>query len=154
MENPIIPKPVTIVSFASPYVGNKEYRRAFQLAEQKGLVRHLRVTNRRDAVPLAPMMAIPQFRLYKHVGLALKLYELHDESCDCEFQYPRPGLLSKVQRMWVNSFFLNLVGKPKTYLKYHGCAEHSSRLDRYKIQLSNRTLEDVYQEFLNNNNHN
>jgi len=40
-----IPKPVTCVSVASPYVGDKRYRTAFRLSERRGNLRHLRLAN-------------------------------------------------------------------------------------------------------------
>jgi hypothetical protein len=43
---------ITAISFASPQVGNKGYNEAFQELERKGLIRHLRVSNQGDVVPL------------------------------------------------------------------------------------------------------
>ena len=45
---------ITAISFASPQVGNKGYNEAFQELERKGLIRHIRVSNQSDVVPLGP----------------------------------------------------------------------------------------------------
>lgn len=57
---------ITIISFASPRVGNQGFKNAFNAQNN---IKHYRITNKRDIVP-----AIPMFR-YKHVGEHLHLNE-------------------------------------------------------------------------------
>lgn len=88
----IIPKPVTCVSIASPYVGDDSFRQAHQMLEGLGKLRHLRVTNHKDVVTASPKVS---FRwsfygmssdddgghvgsLFKHVGMNLRLYQNQD----------------------------------------------------------------------------
>lgn len=57
---------ITIVSFASPRVGNKEWKNNF---ESKENLIHYRVTNNRDIVTALPMWD------YHHVGINVQLFE-------------------------------------------------------------------------------
>jgi hypothetical protein len=59
-----IPNQVTVVSFASPRVGNFGWKEAF---EKKANLTHYRVTNRKDIVTAFPSI------LYYHVGEAIKI---------------------------------------------------------------------------------
>ena len=55
--SPAITAPVTIVSVASPRVGNVGFARAFVGLESRGRVRHLRIANHRDPVTLGPTVS-------------------------------------------------------------------------------------------------
>jgi predicted lipase len=44
------PKPVTVISIASPRVGNIRFSHAFQELEIHGRLQHIRVANRKDVV--------------------------------------------------------------------------------------------------------
>lgn len=57
---------ITVVSFASPRVGNMEWRKAF---EAKSNLTHYRIANNRDVVTAFPMYK------YKHVGENIRLFE-------------------------------------------------------------------------------
>ena len=57
---------ITVVSFASPRVGNKEWKKDF---ESKENLTHYRITNNRDIVTALPMWD------YHHVGINLQLFE-------------------------------------------------------------------------------
>jgi len=57
---------VTVISFASPRVGNYEWKQAF---EQKTNLTHYRITNNRDIVT-----AFPLYRYY-HVGHNIRLFD-------------------------------------------------------------------------------
>ena len=46
--------PITAISFASPQVGNRGYNEAFQRLESNGYLRHVRVSNQGDLVPVNP----------------------------------------------------------------------------------------------------
>ena len=59
-----IPNEVTVVSFASPRVGNFGWKEAF---EKKENLTHYRITNRKDIVTAFPSI------LYYHVGEAIKI---------------------------------------------------------------------------------
>ncbi|KAL7470414.1 hypothetical protein ACHAXS_010653 [Conticribra weissflogii] len=53
-HSPSLPRPVTIVSVASPRVGNFEFARTFTQFESYGYIRHLRIANHKDPVTLGP----------------------------------------------------------------------------------------------------
>lgn len=59
-----IDKHVTIVSFASPRIGNHEFRKAF---DKQDNLTHYRISNHRDIITAAPMI------LFQHVGINLSL---------------------------------------------------------------------------------
>ena len=58
---------ISCISFASPLVGDKGFRRAFAILETDRL-RHVRITNGRDFVPLAPPLP-----WYRHTGVQVHL---------------------------------------------------------------------------------
>jgi len=57
---------ITVVSFASPRIGNAEWKKAF---DEKANLTHYRVTNDRDIVTAFPMYK------YHHVGKTVRLFE-------------------------------------------------------------------------------
>ena len=57
---------ITVVSFASPRVGNQKFKEVFDAKEN---LKHYRVTNNRDLITAAPMI------FYKHVGTNIALSE-------------------------------------------------------------------------------
>jgi len=52
-----LPQPVTVVSVASPRVGNIHFARTFALFESEGKIRHLRVANHKDPITLGPTIS-------------------------------------------------------------------------------------------------
>ncbi len=68
-----IPNDIIVVSFASPRIGNSDWKNAFN---QKSNLTHFRVTNHRDVVTAAPMFN------YKHVGHCIRVFD------DCTKFYP------------------------------------------------------------------
>jgi len=52
-----IPLPVTVVSVASPRVGNLAFARTFAEMESQGKLRHLRIANHKDPVTLGPTVS-------------------------------------------------------------------------------------------------
>jgi predicted lipase len=66
------------VSFASPFVGDQAFRDSFYKWEKTNKVKHLRISNYEDVVPLIPFTTLPalpgKFFAYKHTGVNVKLY--------------------------------------------------------------------------------
>ena len=52
-----LPLPVTVVSVASPRVGNISFARTFAELESQGKLRHLRIANNKDPVTLGPTVS-------------------------------------------------------------------------------------------------
>lgn len=63
-------KPITAVSLASPFVGDDGFNNAFQFLERNGKLRHLRVSNEKDAVTVSLSLGG-----YTHSGINLHLSE-------------------------------------------------------------------------------
>lgn len=63
-----IPKPVIAISFASPIAGNDNYLRAFQDLEKEDKLRHIRVSNSHDVVPV-------ELPTYRQTGVNFHLRE-------------------------------------------------------------------------------
>ena len=170
----IIPKPVTCVSIASPYVGDESFRLAHQMLEGLGKLRHLRVSNHKDVVTASPKMS---FRwsfpssmddgghvgsLFKHVGMNLRLFQ-HDKTAVTkepavppnlfEISYPkvRSGFFmthyfDEMSRGWDQSPFANLSCNPMEYLTWpwHNIREYNTRLARNKGALQRLSLNELY----------
>jgi len=145
------PAPIRIISFASPYVGDQEFRNAFQQQERKGALVHLRVTNNEDMVTLMPFATFSLFdgliNTCKHVGMQLKLYPNTVpflRSHTHRFVYPKPGdWTGEIGRAIQNNALLGISLK---VLPNHLCPEYDSRLERSKDALSQSdlTLSDLY----------
>jgi hypothetical protein len=130
-----IPKPITCISYASPFVGTDGFRTAFTLLEQMGHIRYLRVNNDADTVPTIPPFSLGwKKRLYKHVGINLRLY-------DDSFILSHPnsngwGFVNAVR---------NSVLKPVwSVLTYHSLQTHEDRMDAQKERLQHMNLDDLY----------
>lgn len=59
---------ISCISFASPLVGDEGFRRAFAVLEEEDRLRHVRITNERDFVPL-----LPPLPCYRHTGVQVHL---------------------------------------------------------------------------------
>jgi len=60
-------KTVNAISYASPRVGNYYYQKAFEELEMKGILRHIRVSNKHDVVAVAPSIGYYQTGINLHV---------------------------------------------------------------------------------------
>ena len=74
MEKKGIPFPLICMTYASPYVGDSNFRKAFEQLETKGRLRHIRVSNQNDAVPVLPPGG------YQHTGINLHLKDQKKEN--------------------------------------------------------------------------
>ena len=117
-----LPQPVTIVSVASPRVGNMEFARTFTEFESQGKLRHLRVANHKDPVTLGPTVSNKRVltlatmafsplgylalklsgneagaeETYYHTGMKLKLRREAQEGAQlCELSYSGAPFLLK-----------------------------------------------------------
>jgi Lipase (class 3) len=118
----IIPKPVTCISIASPYVGDESFRQAHQLLEGLGKLRHMRVSNHMDVVTASPKVSF-RWRFYggnddgghvgslfKHVGMNLRLHqhEKHVDVAGSSTQHlPSPSYEISYPKVSFGFFFIN-----------------------------------------------
>lgn len=145
-DNALIPKPVINVSFASPFVGDQKFRDEFQKREILGLIRHIRVSNEDDIVPLVPFttLSIPPM-LYKHTGLNVRLYNpTWWRNINYEVSFPKnDDILDEVVRAAKNNIFLGIEANT---LFNHLCPEYRSRLDGSAELLKKLHLETMYRD--------
>jgi Lipase (class 3) len=165
-----IPKPVTVVSIASPYVGDASFRGAHQLLEGMGKLRHLRVSSSKDVVPLHPKVSFRwQFydsrshvgALFKHVGVNVRLLEEHG-SFDVSYPKALPlaedggplppvsnlfdAFLDELSRGWLQTWPANFCWNPVDYLTWpaHRLRDYHRRLKSCRRRLANLELNEVY----------
>eukprot|EP00986_Skeletonema_menzelii_P011853 scaffold6236_cov124-Skeletonema_menzelii.AAC.3 len=137
---------VTNVSFASPYCGDQGFRDHFYELEKKNLIRHIRISNDEDVVPLIPFVAPNGFapvEMYKHTGMNIRMYNA-DELLfpKCRLFYPKMGSLpNEVRNAVVNNVPMGLsVG----VISKHLCPEYSSRLESSSEELKKISVEGLY----------
>mmetsp|Transcript_2442 Transcript_2442/g.3484 ORF Transcript_2442/g.3484 Transcript_2442/m.3484 type:complete len:436 (+) Transcript_2442:154-1461(+) len=129
-----IPKPISCISFASPFNGTAGFQKAFTQLEKMGLIRYLRITNDNDVVPTVPPFSLGlRRRLMKHVGINLRLkdnsFSLH---------HPNTNGLGNALR--------NSVVKPVwSVMKYHLLPLHDERMDKQQKVLQDMYLHDLYE---------
>lgn len=68
-----IEKPIMNISFASPFVRDKAFLDSFQKLQEDGKLRHLRISNEDDIVPLMPFASYTGTRYYQ-TGINVRLY--------------------------------------------------------------------------------
>eukprot|EP00536_Pseudo-nitzschia_multiseries_P005918 jgi/Psemu1/14020/gm1.14020_g len=141
-------KPITNVSFASPFVGDEKFRENFIDLERKRKVRHLRISNYQDVVTLIPATTLPGFSgigLFKHVGMNIRLYGGGDLLAPSYRRfYPKLGSFTDGLR---NAMHANLMlGLSPTPIKFHLMPEYNKRIENKKTveELSKLTLDELY----------
>jgi hypothetical protein len=129
--SPSVPLPVTVVSVASPRVGNIAFARSFAEMESQGKIRHLRIANHKDPVTLGPTvsskralaMSAKTFsplgylalrltgndeggdeEVYFHTGIKLKLFKDVSavSSQRCELSYSGASIISNAKKPVAN----------------------------------------------------
>ena len=136
--------PILNVSFASPFVGDQVFRDHFYDWEKMNRVKHLRVANYEDVVPLIPVCTFPgaDFHFYKHTGMHVKLFNkslLHHYTY--QLAYPKKDCLVNEVR---NSVHSNLFNGVNINMLNHLCPEYEKRLSAAKDDLEKVNLWDLY----------
>jgi len=127
-----IPKPITCISFASPYVGTTGYHQAFTELEKMNLIRYLRVTNTDDVVTTIPSFSMGwpwNMHAYKHVGINL---DLADDSF--AFQEGPSGFAYSMFKSWLGV----------TALEHHRLRLYESRMKSHSDTLKDMKIDDLY----------
>jgi len=124
-----IPDQITAVTFASPVVGNKPFQEKFHKLEEKGFLRHYRITNKGDLVPgippsglrFIPAKATRSLKKYVQNGLKIELQE--------------DGKVTISDDITPNSFTSQAKLNLKQNLKYHMVAEFKTRVEKAEKKL-------------------
>lgn len=119
-------KPVVNISFASPYVGGKVWSEAFKLLEKAGRVQHIRVSSKKDAVPLLS----PTFD-YQHVGVNLYLDPSLETKCDIIYRGKRS--------LWGQWSF--------SQVKAHSLKQYHTRCKTIGPYIGDLTINEIYEKF-------
>jgi hypothetical protein len=134
------------ISFASPFVGNEEFRQSFIDAERKRKIEHLRISNYQDMVTLIPNISPFPIEGYKHVGMNIRLYEGGDLLAPGYRRfYPKQGgaVLNDIRNMLHTSL---VVGLSVGIIGKHLCPEYQKRLEYEKTaeELKKLTVSELY----------
>lgn len=132
-------RPVEVISFASPFVGDYRFRKAFKGLERNGKIVHARIVNANDFGTMVPFFPVGEFvddlddvlhlkRLklnwYRHVGLQVILAENKKVLVDYPF---KETFLAEIWRTLKSNLFFSLPYVLK------GVENHD--LDRYERHL-------------------
>eukprot|EP00980_Cylindrotheca_fusiformis_P010246 scaffold2277_cov137-Cylindrotheca_fusiformis.AAC.1 len=131
--DPDIPKPVSVINFASPRVGGRHFLLAARWLERRRWLRMLRVVNDNDTIAAMPMTN------YHHIGMQVRLYkEIGREPI---FTYPseEESYRKFVGRLWQNSLITSL------NLGYDH-ADYRERVDKDQLSLVKYDLNDLYDD--------
>lgn len=139
-------KPVINVSLASPFVGDDQLRKSLQDLEKNNKIRHLRISNEDDIVPLIPFVSLPfplPITLYKQTGLNIRLYnKTWWRNFTFKISYPKPDdPTNELANAVSQNIFLGLTLKTPTN---HLSPEYRKRLDSSKSSLESFNLENMY----------
>jgi hypothetical protein len=134
-----LPKPISCITYSSPFVGTKGFRTAFEQLEEDGNLRCLRILNTKDIVPTIPCFSFSLIpRLYKHVGINLRLSHK-----GYEFVYPT-GL-----NFWTGivNACKSIVFKPFWRVGYfHSIELQYVRLMENKSTFEEKHINQIYQD--------
>jgi len=116
--SPNVALPVTIVSIASPRVGNLAFARTFAEMESQGKLRHLRIANHKDPVTLGPTVSSKRAlalsaKAFSPLGYLALMVSGNGEGGDEEIYY-HTGMKMKLFKN------VSAVGSQRCMLSYSG----------------------------------
>lgn len=158
---------VNVISYASPYVGTKNFQEAFRGLERENKLRHIRISNDNDCIPANPCIGG-----FQHAGVNLQLRRsgpavIHFEGIEnpslpatfIVFLSAAASILIKVLSMFVGvlSFLPTFPLLPsvvlayvtlKLLLKSHGLDQYRERFETGRDEFYDLTIEELYQDRL------
>lgn len=154
----IVPLPVTVVSMASPRVGNIAFARAFADMESQGKLRHLRIVNHGDPVPLGPIgfeqttLAVTtekngqsgEEEASYHTGIEMRLFKNVSASSShrVDLTYSGSDVISRTEKSP-----LTVIGNGNSEeIACHYSTAYSDRLAYVESDLEGLTLNAVYRK--------
>jgi hypothetical protein len=133
-EYDAIPRPITCITFAAPFIGTKGTKIATEHMEKAGLLRSLRMCHPEDIVPTLPFVSMCRHQLMKHVGINVRIggsgFRIEHSS--------RANFLTALR----NSMF-----KPVWCVyRWHNLSFHEGRFAREAKELKKLTLDGLYKD--------
>lgn len=157
LGDPNIPTPVNCVSVASPIVGNNAYAEAFAHLEAYGKLRHLRIENKFDLIPmmpsyllLRPALVFTPSAIYRQVGVRLRLYRGENGFEICYKKCPKwpyimwTDFIASLRLLAFATFYFTFMFRHA--LEYHGFQEYKNRLESNKCVLKHLDLNGLYDD--------
>lgn len=166
--------PVVVISIASPQVGSSSFCEAFHSLERARRLQHLRVSNKEDVITHLPFLTLKVTafspllaavfgpgNLYKHCGVHLELKSLEEESvtktehfvCHSRGNGEIIDSISEefkrsiaAARLLAESMKPVTTGDFDALTCFHSCREYEARLMACKENLSQVTLNELYQD--------
>jgi hypothetical protein len=168
--------PVVVISIASPRVGDKKFRSAFQALEKMQRLQHLRISNKEDLVTLMPFLDIKStafsplltvvrggaWNVYKHCGIHLecssvlehndnvnkpyRLSYVKDQADEGEGTYYSEEIKRSIEDAKALLGNLKHATDVEKATSYHSCDEYEARLQSCKKFLMTRTLDQLYSD--------
>jgi len=117
--------PIVNITFASPYVGGKGWKQAFQTLEKAGKIQHIRVSNKDDVVP-----SVIATSNYTHVGVNLFLNPKAKNGNGYDISY-----IGNRSLFWQWSL---------SPMKHHTMDEYFERKNKIKDNLRDLTISSLY----------
>jgi len=134
------------VSFASPFVGDQQFRDKFYELEQEGKIKHLRFSNYEDLVPLVPYSTLtpvgPGAHTYKHTGINVKLFnKTFVHPYHYKLSYPMKNSLPNELR---NAMRANIFNGFNVNILNHLLDEYNERLNNGKEDVEKINIFSLY----------
>mmetsp|Transcript_4241 Transcript_4241/g.6093 ORF Transcript_4241/g.6093 Transcript_4241/m.6093 type:complete len:420 (+) Transcript_4241:3-1262(+) len=130
--DPEIPKPVSVINFASPRVGNADFREAITTLEKNNDIRFCRFVNENDSITIIPTLN------YTHVGLQVKLNE--SPKVDPLVRYPKTSdVWTILWNAWDNSI-------PSAFNLGYDHSDYRERIETHKEKIAKLSVNELYKD--------
>lgn len=161
LDSALIKSPIVCISIASPKVGNSEFCKAFEYLESQGRLRHIRVVNGGDVIPMMPEKNILSSYVnvvfnptenFQQTGIKVKLY-FGEHGMKVSYNKKRRSFrfVGKRTKGFGYKTFLLGTGPAGLFnaLKHHSCCTYLERIRANKEnlrQISSDTLYELRQQ--------
>ncbi len=129
-----LPEKITALTFAAPVVGNEDFNKEYQYLEKKGVLRHIRVSNKGDLVPTNKILPPASLAIKGNT----KVYTQNGVNL---FLHPKDEV--KVEYRNTKSFRSQMGFSPLTT---HLCPEYYERVElEVNKNVYEKTVEELYE---------
>lgn len=132
--------PITAITFASPKIGTSAFRQAFTQLEREGWVRHIRVSNAGDAIPMA--QTLPGNFTQTGLNLYVSDNEVSVNYDTTKYEEFSDAVEYGMRTMFLGWWFLG-------FLKFHELPDYSEKLFKNAANnhILDKTVEELYQKY-------